>query len=777
MENIILTNNKDLRLVGVKVGVYSTLRFELPLVSASATNVEVIVTSGGVHSAYTATYVESTKCWQCDIAATQFPEVGKQSYEVAYVLDGKQFWDGKGWIEIEDATTSGIEPQPHPEPYRYVVLSVNGYGADSQGAVRIPKTFISTDSPTTTEGYMEGDIYFNRLTGAMWTLCNVQSTLTWVFNYSNYYTKSETDEQIDKLAAYYITSDVQGNPFATHAALVNAQTYYSGGSVRVPTRNDYAVVLADETHSGAEWRYIYAVADGQTTGQWEPQYPIETNDYTALSNKPQINGVTLTGNKTGSDLGLKNNFIIGRGLQEVSNDLYAYKGADGTSTEGQTVYTLGAVAEVGSELYTWDGTTLTDTHTSVSSINVGTGRIYTSLVPPVYYDRSAEDDVSRPPPTVKVVTVAPSTTAQEGDVADAKSVWDELMKLAPDWTIGASYTQYDVVKYNGTYYYAKRNIAANTAWSESNWGSLANLAALAHLFLPLTGGTVTGDLTVTYGSDGFKVQDANGDYVRFYHGTVAGNYWYIEYSVNGVGTGALRLPYEDIIPVSEKAIAQEFNQNSTYAVDDVVMHEGLRYKCTTAVTTAGAWTGSINWIEDTVDNALEALRTAVADKVNKSGDTMTGSLTLPGISLTNGVIVYDNNVFNLVSYGGGTLALMGQIAPDYSASSAYVVGQLAVRNDILVRCTTAGTGSAAIFTPATVEDVLAALRTALAGKAPIASPAFTGTPTAPTPTAGDNSTKIATTAFVQGRIGQKLEVWLSVNPQTGVVSANYDDGL
>jgi hypothetical protein len=32
--------------------------------------------------------------------------------------------------------------------------------------------------------------------------------------------------------------------------------------------------------------------------------------------------------------------------------------------------------------------------------------------------------------------------------------------------------------------------------------------------------------------------------------------------------------------------------------------------------------------------------------------------------------------------------------------------------------------------------------------APLASPALTGTPTAPTPTNGDNSTKVATTAFV-----------------------------
>ena len=40
--------------------------------------------------------------------------------------------------------------------------------------------------------------------------------------------------------------------------------------------------------------------------------------------------------------------------------------------------------------------------------------------------------------------------------------------------------------------------------------------------------------------------------------------------------------------------------------------------------------------------------------------------------------------------------------------------------------------------------------------APLASPAFTGTPTAPTPTAGDNTTKVATTAFVQGALPYTL---------------------
>ena len=433
------------------------------------------------------------------------------------------------------------------------------------------------------------------------------STWTPFADLTNYYTKAETDEAIDKLAAYYITYNAAGAAFPTRADLLNAQTYYSGGAARVPTRNDYAVVLADESHGGAEWRYIYAVADGSTTGQWEAQYPIETNDYDALANKPSINGVTLSGNKTGPDIGLKNNFAIGSGLQEVSNNLYAYAGVDGTTTEGQTVYTLGVVASVGSKLYTWDGTTLTDTLKTVSSVNVGTGRIYTSMIPAVYYERAASNDVSRPP-TVNVATVAPSPNAVAGNVADAKSVWDELLKLAPDWktsTAGGTYAKYDVVRYNHNYYYNKTGTNTNTIPSgdTTNWGSLANLAALAHQFLPLAGGTMTGGLHVNGSLD-------------------------VDYTENGISASIFKV----------------------------------------------------------IGSAVNNVR----------------------------FIYYD------------------------------------------------GTGYITLY----LKDI-----------ASLASPAFTGTPTAPTPTAGDNSTKIATTAFVQGRIGQKLEVWLSVNSQTGVVSANYDDGL
>lgn len=57
------------------------------------------------------------------------------------------------------------------------------------------------------------------------------------------------NSSVENVAAYYITKNAAGDAFNTKAELTGASTYYSGGSVRVPTRNDYAIVLHDETHA------------------------------------------------------------------------------------------------------------------------------------------------------------------------------------------------------------------------------------------------------------------------------------------------------------------------------------------------------------------------------------------------------------------------------------------------------------------------------------------------------------------------------------------------
>jgi len=53
------------------------------------------------------------------------------------------------------------------------------------------------------------------------------------------------------------------------------------------------------------------------------------------------------------------------------------------------------------------------------------------------------------------------------------------------------------------------------------------------------------------------------------------------------------------------------------------------------------------------------------------------------------------------------------------------------------------------------------------GAAPLASPALTGAPTAPTPAASDNSTKIATTAYVQS---QTCPIWMTTPNAASTVS-------
>ena len=73
-----------------------------------------------------------------------------------------------------------------------------------------------------------------------------------------------------------------------------------------------------------------------------------TEDYTQLTNKPQINGIELAGNKNGDDLGLQNKLTIGPGLSltnnEISIDTQAYKGivySNNDTSFGELNYSTG----------------------------------------------------------------------------------------------------------------------------------------------------------------------------------------------------------------------------------------------------------------------------------------------------------------------------------------------------------------------------------------------------------------------------------------------------
>lgn len=82
------------------------------------------------------------------------------------------------------------------------------------------------------------------------------------------------------------------------------------------------------------------------------------------------------------------------------------------------------------------------------------------------------------------------------------------------------------------------------------------------------------------------------------------------------------------------SIADAFSSASTYVVGELVMYNSLLYKCTTAVTTPGAWTGVTNWsrctAEDLIGNlsALTAIhKTNLVAAVNDAYDTASAANT------------------------------------------------------------------------------------------------------------------------------------------------------
>lgn len=77
---------------------------------------------------------------------------------------------------------------------------------------------------------------------------------------------------------------------------------------------------------------------------------------------------------------------------------------------------------------------------------------------------------------------------------------------------------------------------------------------------------------------------------------------------------------------------------------------------------------------------------------------------------------------------------------------------------------------AGLDSPAQVATAIAA---ALATYAPLNSPALTGNPTAPTQTAGDNSTKIASTAYMQANTFSASQSWQGFTSGTRAFGTTY----
>ena len=119
----------------------------------------------------------------------------------------------------------------------------------------------------------------------------------------------------------------------------------------------------------------------------------------------------------------------------------------------------------------------------------------------------------------------------------------------------------------------------------------------------------------------------------------------------------------------------------------------------------------------------------------------------------NGLTVNCSNdgqgYFYLLGYGGMVMDSTGCTGENLIAPAGIKTNILNATTGLQINGTAAANHSVCGNGTNYVDCALSVSQ--ISGAAPLANPAFTGTPAAPTPSAGDSSTRIATTAWVQGQ--------------------------
>ena len=176
----------------------------------------------------------------------------------------------------KDATTA-LQPQDL-SPYRT---------AEEQDAIDATKQDVITDLDTIREDAAIGAGLKTQVETNTENIATINGKIPTQASTANQLAdKNYVDNSVNNVAAFYITKNAAGDQFATKAELDSATVFYSGGVVRVPTRNDYCIVASDETHNDARTRYNYQ------NGQWEFQYEVNERPFTSEEVAAIESGIT-----------------------------------------------------------------------------------------------------------------------------------------------------------------------------------------------------------------------------------------------------------------------------------------------------------------------------------------------------------------------------------------------------------------------------------------------------------------------------------------------------
>ena len=84
------------------------------------------------------------------------------------------------------------------------------------------------------------------------------------------------------------------------------------------------------------------------------------------------------------------------------------------------------------------------------------------------------------------------------------------------------------------------------------------------------------------------------------------------------------LPDRYVIKGDGESIAAEYSASSTYAVGEYVMYNNALYRCTTAITTAEAWTAA-HWTAAKIGEDLTDCSRQISDKITSPTSPASGA--------------------------------------------------------------------------------------------------------------------------------------------------------
>ena len=87
------------------------------------------------------------------------------------------------------------------------------------------------------------------------------------------------------------------------------------------------------------------------------------------------------------------------------------------------------------------------------------------------------------------------------------------------------------------------------------------------------------------------------------------------------------------------SVSDGFSTTNTYSIGDLVIYGNLLYRCHTAITTAGAWTGSLNWERISIADYFAPMTTSERTYVSYFNVTITdlpaGGVTSQNIDISS----------------------------------------------------------------------------------------------------------------------------------------------